>query len=72
MHGYEHDLQGYGEGTRGNGCASGDNCLYVIEWFASIGHTSELHTTVTALWCVKQPTLTKSASSQVVTSRGVE
>jgi hypothetical protein len=51
MHGYEHDLQGYREGTRGNHHASGNNCLYAIEWFASTGRTSESHTAVTALWC---------------------
>lgn len=33
------------------GCASGDNCLYAIEWFASTGRTSESCTAVAALWC---------------------
>ena len=33
------------------GHASGDSCLYAIEWFASTGRTSESRTAVTALWC---------------------
>ena len=36
---------------RALGRASGDNCLYAIEWFASTGRASELRTAVTALWC---------------------
>ena len=36
---------------RALGRASGDNCLYAIEWFASTGRTSESRTAVTALWC---------------------
>lgn len=36
---------------RALGCASGDNCLYAIEWFVSTGRTSESRTAVTALWC---------------------
>ncbi|KAH0838044.1 armadillo-type protein [Lanmaoa asiatica] len=36
---------------RALGRASGNNCLYAIEWFASTGRTSESRTAVTALWC---------------------
>ena len=36
---------------RALGRASGDNCLYAIEWFASTGRASESRTAVTALWC---------------------
>lgn len=36
---------------RALGRASGDNCLYAIEWFAGAGRLSELQTAVTALWC---------------------
>lgn len=36
---------------RALGRASGDNCLYAIEWFASTGRTSESRTAVSALWC---------------------
>ncbi|KAF9225482.1 hypothetical protein BS17DRAFT_731017 [Gyrodon lividus] len=36
---------------RALGCASGDNCLYAVEWFSSTGRTSRSSTAVTALWC---------------------
>lgn len=36
---------------RALGRASGDNCLYAVEWFASTGRTCESRTAVTALWC---------------------
>ncbi|KAF8140571.1 armadillo-type protein [Boletus edulis] len=39
---------------RALGHASGDNCLYAIEWFASTGRTSESRTAVTALWCASR------------------
>ncbi|KAG9314081.1 hypothetical protein JVU11DRAFT_4862 [Chiua virens] len=39
---------------RALGQASGDNCLYAIEWFASTGRTSESRAAVTALWCASR------------------
>lgn len=36
---------------RALGRASGDNCLYAVEWFASTGRSSESRTAVSALWC---------------------
>ncbi|KIK97554.1 hypothetical protein PAXRUDRAFT_10113 [Paxillus rubicundulus Ve08.2h10] len=39
---------------RALGCASGDNCLYAVEWFASTGRASQSSTAVTALWCASR------------------
>ncbi|KAF8846063.1 hypothetical protein BDN67DRAFT_918126 [Paxillus ammoniavirescens] len=39
---------------RALGRASGDNCLYAVEWFASTGRTSRSSAAVTALWCASR------------------
>ncbi|KIJ66260.1 hypothetical protein HYDPIDRAFT_26625 [Hydnomerulius pinastri MD-312] len=36
---------------RALGRASGDNCLYAVEWFTSTGRSSRSSTAVAALWC---------------------
>ncbi|KAF9245813.1 armadillo-type protein [Melanogaster broomeanus] len=39
---------------RALGTASGDGCLYAVEWFSSTGRASRSGTAVTALWCASR------------------